>query len=61
MVVLDSKRFTGGVDAMAGIEIGGVEPQVDVGHEGSKQNDAVAFLDVMANPVTAHGTLVNSN
>src|SRR5947208_345643 len=59
-VVTNGKFLAGGVDGAGGVEAGGVDAQVDVGHEGAEHDEAIAALDVLADVVAAHGALVNA-
>ena len=42
------------------IEPGGIDAQVDVGHESAQEDDAIAALDVLPDVVTAHRPFINA-
>ena len=46
VMVPDPQLFAGGVNALAGIQVGRVNPQIDVGHERAQQDDQVAVDEV---------------
>ena len=61
VVVADAEHLAGGINAAAGIELGGVHAQVDVGHEGAEDDDAVALLDELGNLLAAHAAFVDAD
>ena len=59
-VVADGELLAGGVDRARGIEAGGVDAEVDVGHERAEQDDAIAALDVLPHVLAAHRAFIDA-
>ena len=57
----DPQLLAGGVDALARIEIGRVDPQVEVGHERAEQNQAIALFDELRDLLVAHRPFVQAD
>ena len=60
-MVPDPQLLAGGVDALARIEIGRVDAQVDVGHERAQQDHAVALFDELGDLFAAHRPFVQAD
>ena len=58
MVIRNLKMFARGIDAIFDFKLGGVDPQVYVGHKCTEQQNAIALLDVLGDIVASHGSLV---
>ena len=60
-VVADGEFLAGGGDGASGVQPGGEDAEVDIGHEGAKHNDAIARFDVATNLFPAHGAFINAH
>ena len=61
MVMPDPQLLAGGVDALARIEIGRVDAQVQIGHERAEQDHAIAFFDELGDRFVAHRPFVQAD
>ncbi len=61
MVMPDPQVFAGGVDAFRRVEIGGENPQVDVGHEAAEHQQAVGRLDDFGHLGATHRPFVDAD
>ena len=59
-VVADGELLAGGIDRARRIEAGGVDAQVDVGHERPQQDHAITALDVLPDVVAAHRAFIDA-
>ena len=60
-MVSDAALLAGDVNAVAQVELGRVDAEVDVGHERAEHDDAVAGFDVLRDLVVAHAAFVEAH
>ena len=58
LMVADPQPLAGGINTSGRIELGRIDAEVDVGHKGPQQDDAIARLDELRNLLAAHRPLV---
>ncbi len=53
--------LAGGVNDVSHFELSRVDPQIDVGHERTEHQHAIAVLDILGDLLTPHRTFIEPN
>ena len=60
MVIANPQFLTGRVNALARVKLSRKATQIDITHERTEQDDAVAVFDIAAHLFASHRSLINT-